>query len=318
MSTSNHIKLDLQHNHLAATSTRFEVNYVSCKTCHKLFKGELYLLKHVHLKHPDVQKSCGMDKQIVSENENEMQDQDPDVSFCSGISDNVDIFNSSSTGQIITQKTNAHTEMIINESDHKIQDLHLTPSESFPHETNDSKTSVPNSSQSCEIITQKKSGDTEMKIKSESDRSELDVMGPLHDVKTENEHVEDSTSKHDGQDIAAQTIIDGNHVTCLVCNKVFSEQRYLDKHMKGKHQLKEERETILEINGESRDRNEAGDINTIECSVCGLRFKKITEYTHHLKVHLELDKESKRCVHANLAVCVDCFGTIGLRRSESG
>ncbi len=26
----------------------------------------------------------------------------------------------------------------------------------------------------------------------------------------------------------------------------------------------------------------------------------------------------KRCVHANLAVCVDCFGTIGPIRSEGG
>ncbi len=51
----------------------------------------------------------------------------------------------------------------------------------------------------------------------------------------------------------------------------------------------------MELNGESEDRNIAGNTNpnTIECSICGHSFKNITEYTHHLKVHFEPDEKVK-------------------------
>ncbi len=264
------MKLDLQHNHLDGTSTRLEENYVSCTICHKLFKGELYLLKHIQLKHPDLHETCALDKQIVSESENEMQDLDQSltVSFSHGTSDNVNKINSTSTTQIITQETNGETDMESKcKSDHIMQDMGLTPRKSFSQDEPDKTTSIINNSKSSEIITPKKGADTEMEIKSESDSSELDIMGSLYEVKTEHEHVGGSTSKYDNQYMTAQTVTDGNYVTC----------------------------NILELNVESEDRNNAWNINpnTIECSICGQCFERIAEYTHHLKECNKLLREQR-------------------------
>ena len=102
-----------------------------------------------------------------------------------------------------------------------------------------------------------------------------------------------------------------NYVTCALCKKLFSERKYLVKHFKLKHQVREEGEKSLGTNGKSGNKSDTRNINTIDgesrgridmgnnnpnsinCSICGQSFKKITEYTHHLKVHLEPDKEIK-------------------------
>ncbi len=126
------------------------------------------------------------------------------------------------------------------------------------------------------------------------------------------------------------------YVTCTLCHKLFKEQKYLEKHMKLKHQdVKEEtikgviegddndhketfdfsiNDTLIEVNDndnketikdiikvDNYDHKEAS--NNIQCSVCGKYYDNMTDYTHHLKTHLN-DQDKVRNI--NIFKCKEC------------
>ncbi len=81
------------------------------------------------------------------------------------------------------------------------------------------------------------------------------------------------------------------HVTCVICNKQFTTDQYLERHMNLKHQMKMETETISQSNG-IEVRNDTGDCNQIECRICGQYLESIMDYTKHIEVHLDADESS--------------------------
>ena len=111
-----------------------------------------------------------------------------------------------------------------------------------------------------------------------------------------------------GNPSAAATESEDNYVACTMCHKFFKEQIYLEKHVKRKHQPDKECKTSLDSDGSgpkqvSRNINtiectgskhDSKNMNRISCTVCSEQFVNITEYTHHLKVHLDTEKSSSR------------------------
>ncbi len=103
--------------------------------------------------------------------------------------------------------------------------------------------------------------------------------------------------------------LDVSCVTCVMCNKQFTGDLYLKKHIKLNHSVKEEPGTTLDLK-ESKDSNDKRNVNTIEyvdelsipkedcdigseetilCRICGLELDNIMEYTEHIKIHLDAD-----------------------------
>ncbi len=99
------------------------------------------------------------------------------------------------------------------------------------------------------------------------------------------EHGDNDRSNSDNPCLSIHSVSDTSYVACAMCNKLFKEQKYLDKHMKLKHLDTEKCKT----NG-LLDRTEstcvAKETDKIQCSVCDEMYINITEYTHHLNMHL--------------------------------
>ncbi len=116
-----------------------------------------------------------------------------------------------------------------------------------------------------------------------------------------------------------------DYAACSLCSKVFSSQEYLDLHVKSKHpdvkeskqseriiipetDVKHETMSVNKIecnlfdvkeskpNMRTEDtevKYETMSVNKIECNICTKQFGNITDYTHHLKVHLKDSGEYK-------------------------
>ena len=89
-------------------------------------------------------------------------------------------------------------------------------------------------------------------------------------------------------------------VACALCQKLFTEQKYLEKHIKLKHSKMKERKRShpLDVNIETASRGR------IHCSICAEEYDNMTDYTHHLNLHLQGSQQPQNNI-------TTCSGKVG-------
>ena len=112
----------------------------------------------------------------------------------------------------------------------------------------------------------KKTGNIMLKIKTEA--PDQCGGGITQQIKTKAEA--DINVKQESNPSIKNSASDNKYAACTLCNKLFSEEKYLDKHVKLKH-----------------PNHHSTSTGKISCSVCEEKFDNMTDYTHHLNVHLQ-------------------------------
>ncbi len=147
---------------------------------------------------------------------------------------------------------------------------------------------------------------TDRVIKSEDDFFPPSTDGISQQIKTSTE----SSMNLNKDSNEAGLEPSNNYAACTKCHKVFMGQEYLAKHMKLKHPETQESKVIKnEIIATTRT-----NTKSIQCSVCEEGFTNVTDYTHHLNVHLEENLFSGR-INKNVKIIrlsmADMYGKHG-------